>query len=106
MKRFSIAVTLAACLCSAGCFRTQIINGDAVATVPAPNFDEKWNHNGIIGLVNFSGSHDVRQICPDGWARMETKRNVLAGIVGFVIGQTPIGWIYTPQNVSLYCKSN
>ncbi len=108
MAKHIFAACLLLVLCMTGCYKTQIINGNATATFPAGVADDAWNHNGIFRLVNFSGPHNLRQICPNGWAKIETRVGFVAGFVDWVLyAAGGIGvWGYAPQNYTVWCVNS
>ena len=106
MKKSLIVLMLLTAAATTGCYRTQIINGEKANYTAAPGYDDRFNHNGIFRLVNFSGAHEVGQICPNGWARLENEKGILASVVDIVLTAIPGATvIYSPQNVSVYCKA-
>lgn len=104
MKHSIAASLLAASLLVSGCYRTQIVNGNAVATpMPAPGYDQRFNHNLIAGLVNYSGPVELDSVCPGGWAKVEVQKNIISIAIDYVLSALTVGALYTPQNVSVWC---
>jgi hypothetical protein len=80
-----------------GCFHIHYITNEPVAPSPA---DESWHHNFIYGLVEGSPPVPVSQICPDGYAKVESETSFVNGLVRVLTFS-----IYTPETVTVSCKA-
>jgi hypothetical protein len=83
-------------LAGSGCYSTHVTNGKAAAS-PSMQYDGAWHHGFVIGLVEVSGPYNLKEICPNGWAEIQTKTSFLNGLVNAVVG------IYNPQTVTIRC---
>jgi len=90
---------LAGALALAGCFRTTIRSGLPVGQAPI-EYDDKWHHGFIIGIVEVSGPYDLSKVCPKGWSEIHTETSFLNGLVDALTSN-----IYTPQSVTIRCAA-
>jgi hypothetical protein len=90
------ALALAA-LC--GCYRMNIRNGQPVGIAPI-EYDNKWHHGFILGLVEVSGPYDLSRVCPRGWAEIHTELSFVTGLVRVLALD-----IYSPQSVTIRCAA-
>lgn len=93
MKRIAVILALAL----TGCFRMTVKNASPVGLAPI-EYDNKWHHGFILGMVEASGPYDLSKICPQGWAEVHTETPFLQGLV-----QVFTGIIYNPQGVTIRC---
>ena len=98
MKRLTLVLAAFAAL-SAGCYKTTIVNNGAAPGASPLEYTDKWNHNAVIGLANFSGPQDAAKGCPGGWSAVQTKQGFIAGLVGSVTLN-----LYAPQELTILCK--
>jgi hypothetical protein len=98
MNRMKLCLfALAAAFTVSGCYSTTIRNGQAPGTVPLES-DEHW-HSGVgMGVKEISGPYDLDEICPEGWAEIETETDFFNGLVQYATFQ-----IYNPQTVTVRC---
>jgi hypothetical protein len=96
MKRAVIAV-LGALACTS-CFRTTVRAGAPPGDSPA-GYHERWHSGWVAGLIEGSGPHHLEQLCPGGWAQIDTKTEP----VDLVVMVTTI-FIYTPQVITISCR--
>jgi hypothetical protein len=88
-----------AVLALAGCFRTTVRSGLPIGPTPI-EYDDKWHHGFIFGMVEVSGPYDLQRICPQGWSQVHTETTFLNGLV-----QAFTGIIYNPQSVTIRCAA-
>src|SRR5262249_37054497 len=99
MKRPQPSLSLALVLCSimTGCWTTTVSSGKPVSHAKSAS-TTRW-HSGILtGGVELSGPHELKRICPNGWAEVETETspfNVIAEFATF--------HLYAPQMVRIRC---
>ncbi|HEU4409285.1 MAG TPA: hypothetical protein VFS43_28765 [Polyangiaceae bacterium] len=92
-----LALGAAALTSLSGCYTTVVTSGKPAGPATV-EYDEKWHHGAIYGIVEFSGPYDLQKACPNGWAEIETETSFLNGLVqGITYG------IYNPQTVSVRC---
>lgn len=93
-------------LCSSACFTTrftfrdmpQSATGETAGVTVANDADERWHHDGITGLVEFSKPVKLDSLCPQGVAYVEQETSFLNGLVE----RLTFDW-YNPQTVTVYC---
>ncbi|APR99508.1 Bor/Iss family lipoprotein [Pajaroellobacter abortibovis] len=83
-----------------GYYKTTIHSSTLSASSLIPlEYDKKWHHGFVHGLVEVSGPYNLKEICPAGWSEVETQTsslNVLA---------SAFTWsLYTPQAVTTCCR--
>jgi hypothetical protein len=83
---------------SSGCYATTIRSGLTPQPKPDIEYDEKWHHGVVLGLAELSGPYDLSEICPAGWAEIETHTSFINGLVDLITGG-----VYNPQSVSIRC---
>jgi hypothetical protein len=84
---------------ASGCYTTTLRSGKP-AGEPAPDADGHW-HSGILtGGVDVSGAYDLKQLCPNGWAEIETETSVFNQVVELATLR-----LYAPQTVSVRCRA-
>lgn len=92
------ALLLVLALACTGCFRTTVRAGAPPGDSPA-GYHERWHSGWIAGLIEGSGPHHLEQLCPGGWAQIDTKTEP----VDLVVMVTTV-FIYTPQVVTISCR--
>ena len=97
MKKLLISAAFA--LSIAGCYNTKIVF-DSVSGTPSAKVDGAFHHGGIFGLVEFSSPVNLDAACSTGVSYVHQKSSFLTGLV-----QTITQGIYTPQVVTVHCKS-
>ena len=98
----ALLVTLVVSL--SGCFTTHLYNGPAAGGAPSPMVYEKWHHNGIWGLVDFSGPYWLDQVCPNGWSRIDLNKSFVNGLAqNLLTGGTFGVSLWTPPTTTLWC---
>ena len=85
-------------LCSSACYTTRFTFRDTPQATVASDYDDRWHHDGIKGLVEFSDPVKLDTVCPAGVAYVEQETSFLNGLVEDVA----FGW-YNPQSVTVYC---
>lgn len=89
-------LAVAALLVLPGCFRIQYVTREQ----PAPSAtDESWHHGLAWGIAEISDPVDLPHICPDGYARVDSRTTFLNGFV-----QAFTASIYSPQTVTVTCR--
>jgi hypothetical protein len=91
-------VTVLGALACAGCFRTTVRAGALPGDSPA-GYHERWHSGWVAGLIEGSGPHHLEQLCPGGWAQIDTKTEP----VNLMLMVTT-GFIYTPQVITISCR--
>jgi hypothetical protein len=82
-----------------GCYATVIRSG-APASPAAVAYDERWHHGILHGIAEVSGPYDLSQICPQGWAEIETKTSFPNWLLSLVTSG-----VYSSQTVSVRCSA-
>ena len=110
MKRLILElISLVALTATAGCYTTTIRSGRPVNPQPVlqrrgaevVEYDGKWHHGFVAGIVEVGGNYNLDDICPNGWAEIQTETSFLNVVVtGATFG------IYTPQSVTIKCSAN
>jgi hypothetical protein len=95
MKRILLILALAV----TGCWRMTVRNGNPVGQTPI-EYDDKWHHGFILGMVEVSGPYDLSKICSRGWAEIHTETPFAQGLVTVLVGL-----IYDPQSVTVRCSA-
>ncbi|MEI9953598.1 MAG: hypothetical protein WDO74_32600 [Pseudomonadota bacterium] len=81
------------------CYTTRVSSGKPTARAVQEGHDH-W-HSGVFnGGVDLSGSYDLKRLCPDGWAEIQTKTSAVNELVELLT----FG-IYAPQTVRVRCAS-
>lgn len=88
---------LSALACTS-CFRTTVRAGVPPGASPA-GYHERWHSGFVAGLIEDSGPHHLDQLCPGGWAQIDTKTEP----VNLVVMVTTL-FIYTPQVITISCR--
>ena len=60
---------------STGCYKVTVVNNGATGQGSPAEYTDRWNHNAVLGLANFSGPQDATAACPNGWATVETQQD-------------------------------
>ena len=81
-----------------GCYTTIISSGKPAGQTPV-QYDDRWHHGFIAGLVEYQGNYDLDQICPSGWSEVRTETGFLNGLVEGITQN-----IYSPQSVWIVCS--
>lgn len=105
MKRSLLALT--ALCCATGCYTTTIRSGRPINPQPVMQqdgdevieYDGKWHHGFIAGMVEVGGNYNLDRICPQGWAEIKTETS----FVNVVVTAVTMG-VYTPQSVTIKCS--
>jgi hypothetical protein len=95
---FWAAAALAATVAVSGCYVTHVGSGKPAAE-PTVEYDGKWHHGAVFGLVEISGPYDLSKVCPNGWSEITTKTSFLNGFVNAFVG------LYNPQTVTVRCAA-
>jgi hypothetical protein len=95
MKRILLILALV----SMGCWKMTIRNDNPVGQAPI-EYDNKWHHGFLLGMVEVSGPYDLSKVCPQGWSEIHTETPFLQGLV-----QVFTGIIYNPQGVTVRCAA-
>jgi Bor protein len=82
-----------------GCYTTTLRSG-AVANPATVAFDDRWHHGLFWGLAELSGPYDLKQICPEGWAEIETETSFINGLLHYLTSG-----VYASQTVSVRCAA-
>ncbi len=86
-------------LLATGCYTTKIRTAKQPAQ-PTAEWDGKWHSGLIVGIAELSGPYTLSEVCPNGWAEIETETSFPNGLVGwFTFG------IYNPQTVTVRCAA-
>jgi len=80
---------------SAGCYHIRYVTHEPEA--PAPVHDA-WYDNFVFGLAQVSDPVEVSDLCPGGFARVESRTTFAEGLVAFAT----LG-VYNPQSVKVFC---
>jgi hypothetical protein len=97
VKRMTIVLCAALLASATGCFTTVVRSGLPVAP-PTVEYDQRWHHGMFWGIAEFSGPYDLSEVCPQGWAEIETETSFLTGLLSAVSSG-----IYWPQTVTVRC---
>ena len=89
---------LCAALLMPGCYTTTIHSG-LPASPATVAYDQRWHHGLFAGIAELSAPYDLSQICPQGWAELETEQSFVNGVLAL------IGSGYTPQTVTIRCAA-
>ena len=82
-----------------GCFDTTVRSGLPPGKVPDA-YEERWQSGWALGAIETGDPYALAQICPDGWAEIETSTNPVQGLVSLVTYG-----VYTPQSVTVVCAA-
>ncbi len=94
MRKLLLATALVAL---GGCFHVRYVTD--VAPAPSPS-SERWHHDFVWGLVEASDPVPVDDICPAGYAIVESQVTFVNGLVQLVTGS-----LYDPQTVTVICSA-
>ena len=81
-----------------GCYEITLRSGAVPARAPV-QYDERWHHGFIAGVVEVGGMYDLDKICPYGWSEIRTETSAVNGVIG-VAG---LNFAYDPQTVTVIC---
>lgn len=82
---------------SSGCYTTTLRSG-LPASPATVDFDRKWHHGLFWGIAELSGPYNLSEICPQGWAEVETETSFLNGLL-----YSLSSGVYTSQTVTVRC---
>ena len=83
---------------SSACYRTRMTFRQAPHAEISGDYDERWHHDGVFGLAQFSDPVALDRACPAGVAEIEQRTSFVNGLVAGLTSS-----LYTPQTVSVYC---
>lgn len=83
-----------------GCFTTRVVVSREPSAGPAFDYDGRFHHDGIFGLVEFSDPVNLDTVCPGGVAYVEQETTFIAGLC-----QALTQNLYNPQAVTVFCKN-
>ena len=89
---------LAGLLSLAGCYEITLRSGTTPARTPV-QYDERWHHGFIAGVVEVGGMYDLDRICPYGWSEIRTETSAVNGLIGLF----GLNLAYDPQTVTVVC---
>lgn len=81
-----------------GCYTTTIVSGKPPSPATVAN-NARWHHGVMWGIGEVSGPYDLSQICPQGWAEIETETSFVNGFLASVTSS-----VYSPQTVTIRCS--
>jgi hypothetical protein len=81
-----------------GCYTTTIHSGRPVSPATI-GYDQRWHHGLFAGMAELSPAYDLSQVCPQGWAEVETEESFANGLAGLF--SSP----YSAQNVTIRCST-
>jgi hypothetical protein len=97
MKRLAFIACCALAL--NGCYTTTLKNGKPVGEAPL-EADDRW-HNGFVGgTEEASGPYELTELCPHGWAEIETHTSFGNGLLEIVTLS-----LYNPQTIEVRCAA-
>lgn len=85
---------------SSACYRTRMVFRQAPMGPISNEYDGRWHHGGVLGLVEFSDPVALDRACPGGVAGIEQRTSFLNGLAANLTGS-----LYTPQSVTVECMS-
>jgi hypothetical protein len=88
---------VAATLVLSGCFETTLHNGRPPGE---PVVERAWHHAFVFGAVEASGPYELEELCPRGWAELETRSDP----AHLLLSLLTLG-LYTPQEVTVVCAT-
>jgi hypothetical protein len=90
-------IVLIVAVFTSGCYTTTLRSGKPVGE-PADDADGHWHSGFLTGGLDASGDYELKKLCPDGWAEIETETSVLNEVVELVTYR-----VYAPQTVTVRC---
>lgn len=82
---------------SSGCYTTVISSGRP-AEAATVAYDGRL-HSGLLwGMGELSGPYDLSEVCPNGWAEIETETSFVDGLMATLSYD-----FYSPQSVTVRC---
>lgn len=100
MKRTIIGLALASPVLASGCY-TMTVRTPIEAAPATVEYDERWHHGALLGIVEISGPYDLSKACPQGgWAEITTETSFLNGLLELLTSG-----IYASQTVSVRCAA-
>lgn len=81
-----------------GCYTTTIQSGRP-ASPATVGYDQRWHHGLFSGIAELSPAYDLSQVCPQGWAEIETETSFLNGLLAL------LSEVYTSQTVTIRCAT-
>lgn len=92
-------IVLALGLVASGCYTTTIRSGRPPGDVSFVA-DDKWHSGFLSGTQEASGPYAMDELCPHGWATIETRTSFANGLVEHAAFH-----IYNPQTVKVTCAA-
>lgn len=89
-------IGLSLLLATTGCFHFHYVTDQQPA--PAPT-SEAW-HNGFVWGLAEGAPVDVAQVCPSGFARIDSTETFVNGLVHAATAS-----IYTPETITITCSA-
>lgn len=83
-----------------GCYTTTLRSG-LTASPATVAFDDRWHHGLFWGLAELSGPYDLKKICPQGWAEVETETSFINGLLHYLTSG-----VYASQTISVRCAAH
>lgn len=82
-----------------GCYKITFKNGSK-QQAPLVYIHEKWHHDGVLGLVEFSDPVNLKMYCDNkSWSAVQTHMTFVQGLVsGITYG------LYNPWNAAFSCR--
>jgi hypothetical protein len=99
MKTLPFACSIVALACASGCYTTTLSSGKPVGEA-ADDADGHWHSGFLTGGVDASGEYELKKLCPNGWAEIETETSVVNEIVELATYR-----LYAPQTVTVRCAA-
>jgi hypothetical protein len=100
MKRALLGLALASLVAVSGCY-TMTVRTPVEAAPATVEYDERWHHGALLGIVEISGPYDLSAACPQGgWAEITTETSFLNGLLELLTSG-----IYASQTVSVRCAA-
>jgi hypothetical protein len=99
MKSLQLALSLLLVALSTGCYTTTIISGKPASPATVA-YNARWHHGVVFGMGEVSGPYNLQEICPQGWAEIETEQSFVNSIVSMITDT-----LYTPQSVTIRCSA-
>lgn len=98
-SRLPMRIAMVFCLIFmvSGCFRHTYVTDKQVAAYPAK--ETQFKSFFLYGIIPTEPQTPVREVCPNGVARIETKESFLNGVINVVTYR-----IYTPRSARIYCQ--
>ncbi len=97
MRLLCVLVVVVASALVGGCYRVRVRSGLPPAD-PPPEYDFRWRHGYLFGLLTEDTDLELSRVCSSGWAELQEQGDLLTGVATVAT----LG-LYAPRRVTVVC---